>query len=304
MFVDVVTTSNEQKLSCGDQKRCKVNYSWAYTPEIHAVIPSMIYPGMTPTFAMSPHNAGAYKRDSDMFTQLRVDGTSVDLKEYYDEDNKFSGGMHFFKGPVHSEERNSDASVSAFFRGTGYAMIDQKNYNTTLLDGESSYGVKVMPTVSSISSHQGFAEGGQELTITGTSLDGDAVTVTVDGLPCKDVKKIGTTGLTCTTSEKVIDPNEEAPLSYIGQQGLEYKYRPHHGDEKDMLWTALDVAGDKGFQHNSNFFKGFFKAPYTGDIRFLMACDDNCKMHMSLEDPLNPDNLTQIMKSDHHRYWR
>lgn len=53
-------------------------------------------------------------------------------------------------------------------------------------------------------------------------------------------------------------------------------HKPNGQDEQEILWTALDLAKDRGFQHNNNKFKGFFKAPYSGDIRFLMSCDDHC----------------------------
>ena len=61
----------------------------------------------------------------------------------------------------------------------------------------------MMPTVSSISHDQGFEEGGQVLTITGTSLDGDVV-VEVDGEPCA-IQSASQTEVTCKTSKKVID---------------------------------------------------------------------------------------------------
>ena len=75
-----------------------------------------------------------------------------------------------------------------------------------------------MPTVKAISHNQGFAEGGQNLTITGTSLDGQ-VSVTVDGYPC-DVNKVSSDAVTCTTRSKVIDPSAELPDAHVGQQGL------------------------------------------------------------------------------------
>ena len=98
-------------------------------------------------------------------------------------------------------------------------MNDTSTIETCAYDDTTCYRVKVMPTVSAISHNAGHAEGGQLLTITGTSLDGDTVTVTVDDLAC-DIESISQTELTCTTSKKTIDLGASTPVSYIGQQGL------------------------------------------------------------------------------------
>jgi hypothetical protein len=118
-------------------------------------------------------------------------------------------------GKVNTEARSGASSVSAFFRGAGYARNDTNTLETCSYNGTDCYNVKVMPTVKTISHNQGFAEGGQNLTITGTSLDGQ-VSVTVDGQPC-DVKKVSSDSVTCTTSSKVIDPNDKLPDFHVGQ---------------------------------------------------------------------------------------
>jgi hypothetical protein len=121
-------------------------------------------------------------------------------------------------GKVNTEARNAASSVSAFFRGAGYAMYNNDTLPNCNYDATDCYAVKVMPTVSAISHSQGYAEGGQNLTITGTSLDGQ-VSVTVDSLPC-DIKKVSSGEVICTTRSKTIDPSAQLPDSYIGQQGL------------------------------------------------------------------------------------
>jgi hypothetical protein len=55
---------------------------------------------------------------------------------------------------------------------------------TCAYDGVTCFKAKIMPTVSDISHNTGYAEGGQTMTITGTSLDGTNVSVTVDGISC------------------------------------------------------------------------------------------------------------------------
>lgn len=305
MQLSVIPTSHgdtEQPLSCHGDK-CKVKYRWDYTPEIYALHPAVVYPGMEASMTLSMNKACEYKRANDMFADLRIDGTSFDISPWYSTDDYNRGTWAYITGKVETDQRNSSAEVSAFFRGAGYARRVAEDMNHYSLDGSSSYQAKVMPTVSSISHNQGYAEGGQEISITGTSLNGDNVTVTVDGLPCEDVQKVGTTGLTCRTSKKN-NPNAPSPDAYIGQQGLKMTHKPNGQDEQEILWTALDLAKDRGFQHNNNKFKGFFKAPYSGDIRFLMSCDDHCNFKMSISDPLNPDAKEELMKIWGAKPWR
>ena len=106
------------------------------------------------------------------------------MTEFYDEEDNIRGGLNIVTGVVETDIKNSTASISAFFRGAGYAMHEKESYPTHSIDGLSSYGVKVMPTVSSVSQNFGYAQGGQDLTIMGTSLDGEEVSITVDGLLC------------------------------------------------------------------------------------------------------------------------
>ena len=49
---------------------------------------------------------------------------------------------------------------------------------------------------------------------------------------------------------------------------------------------------------------GYFKAPETKDYRFLMACDDTCSFKMSIDDPLNPDAAQQLLRREHHTWFR
>ena len=92
------------------------------------------------------------------------------------------------------------------------------------------------------------------LTITGTSLDGDSVVVTVDDTPC-DVKSISQTEITCLTGKKIIEPNAQIPASYIGQQGLNYyafSGTHYHDGWRSLIdtenfvsksiYTAIDLA--------------------------------------------------------------
>ena len=71
---------------------------------------------------------------------------------------------------------------SVEFSGAGKAL-KLPSVDTCLLDG-TCYGPKNLPSVTGVSSSEGYTTGLKELTITGTSLDGSNVLVEVDGNAC------------------------------------------------------------------------------------------------------------------------
>jgi len=91
---------------------------------------------------------------------MKIDGTSFDFGDYYDETSSIHVNLVVtVTGVVKTEQRNPSGDVTAFFRGAGYAMSDTVLLPTCLYDGVTCYNVKVMPTVSAVSHNTGFAEG-------------------------------------------------------------------------------------------------------------------------------------------------
>ena len=185
MNLSVTTTVAGNRLTCSHANHCKVKYEWDFTPIIYYMIPSIVYPGMQASVGIDPKKAPWYKHPSQLPIDLRIDGTSMDLSAIYDSDSTLpTDYMNYVAGTVQTDIRNATASVSAFFRGAGYAMNNTSTIETCAYDDVTCYRVKVMPTVGTISHSEGHAEGGQLMTITGTSLDGAAVSVTVDNIAC------------------------------------------------------------------------------------------------------------------------
>ena len=126
---------------------------------------------------------------------IRIDGEALDYTDTYianDLDFDLRRWRDYVTGRVKANERNENGSLTAKYRSVGNSMQEKSSF-TCLYDG-SCYSVKVMPTISGISANAGYAEGGQTLTISGTSLDGETVSVTVDGETCTvDVDSISKT---------------------------------------------------------------------------------------------------------------
>lgn len=81
MFLTVTTSSTGRKLTCGNN--CKVRYTWSYTPIIHYIVPSVVYPGMQIAVGINPKNAPNYKKSDQTPFQMRLDGTSLIFGDEY-----------------------------------------------------------------------------------------------------------------------------------------------------------------------------------------------------------------------------
>jgi hypothetical protein len=65
--------------------------------------------------------------------------------------------------------------------------------------------------------------------------------------------------------------------------------------QSKTIWTAIDLAQTIGDENDFNAFEGFFKAPATGQYRFIMSCDDQCTFKINVDDPLNPEAATELL---------
>jgi hypothetical protein len=180
--------------------------------------PSVTYPGQKVNIYVNPMEAPNYQSKNDLPIHIKLDGTRLDTTEYMDVGDKLDKGtLQYVRGTVQSRARNSNADLSVWFRGAGSALKNTASADTCNLDG-SCYSVRIMPTVDSVSASAGYTTGGQDITVTGTSLDGN-VDVTVGGVPC-EISSVSESSVTCQTTETALDGN--AQTAYVGQHGLRH----------------------------------------------------------------------------------
>ena len=84
-----------------------------------------------------------------------------------------------------------------------------------------------------------------------------------------------------------------------------WAWNPNHNNWRNQLttdkfisqepWTAIDLSQRLGNLNTFTAFEGYFKAPASGDMRFLMSCDDQCAFKMSITDPLDPATAETLM---------
>ena len=228
------------------------------------------------------------------FIELRIDGTKLDYGGCVEEDDcpddpiivgKVPGptGYNDVWATVQTETRNMNAQLRAKYYAVGVAHNNTETLAYYSFDGTSNYTLKMYPSIESISHTTGYAEGGQVLTIDGVSLDGDEVTILVDGVPCIP-QTIEKEQITCITGKKEIaelvtdttatdstsDPDSDPattttpePSYYVGQQGLK-RYSFNSSDvsketwmanigtdveNSRMLWTAPEISGTNYFEN-------------------------------------------------------
>ena len=89
------------------------------------MVPAIVYPGMQVSVGLNARKAPNYKLDNQMVVDLRIDGTSLDFEGWYDKETTLSHHEEApVTGKVNTEARSASSSVSAFFRGAGYARND------------------------------------------------------------------------------------------------------------------------------------------------------------------------------------
>ena len=107
-------------------------------------------------------------------------------------------------GVQQSRVRNADVHPAIKFFGAGLASEWEQSCRVCDADATTRadcYTAKVLPTISSINLHDGSSEGGQLLTIDGTSLDAANVGglyILVDGVQC-NVQSVTEERVTCMT---------------------------------------------------------------------------------------------------------
>jgi hypothetical protein len=188
--------------------------------------PPVLYPGQKATLLVNPGGA-PWRQLSGTFLRMidvKLDDVELDRNPFTDEEVVKQAGlgarrMQYVEGNVKTQVRTLNSIMTAWFHGAGYAYkqeLASKNCNVDMTD---CYDVRIMPSITGISSSGGYTSGGQELTITGTSLNGTAIDIKVDGSEC-EVTDSGFFEITCSTGEKV--PGTSQPV-YPGQHGLRRK---------------------------------------------------------------------------------
>lgn len=220
--LSVLNTETGTLLKCAEPAKCRIVYKWTQTPKLNAIVPPIGYQGQEVcmyTCAKSAFKFTANDRVPKL--DLRIDGTSVNQTGYNLGNTAKFTTCDCISGKVMTDIKNMNADIDLGFFGTGKQENHAGNMVIYSLDGTASPEYRVYPSMHSLNYHQGYLTGGQRLVINGTSLNGNNVTVTVDGYPCT-VESATNTEIVCITGENTGTVTSPIAPYYVGQQGLQY----------------------------------------------------------------------------------
>jgi hypothetical protein len=221
-----------------------------------------------------------------------------------EEENLGRWSVQTIQGVVQTTTRNVNAELTAHFNGVGKAVYNEVAATTCDITGTDCYKVRTVPSIASVDVSAGYSTGGQELTITGYSLDAnESLEVMVGDEPCT-ITESGRNQIKCLTSPA---PNN-LPAYHVGSNGLYHArfnntgganannfqdYLDGNGVEQEgveTIATSFEITATHNYYHSYDHMNGYFEAPVDGAYQFHVTCDDSCKFFMSPDsDPMNPE---------------
>jgi hypothetical protein len=214
-----------------------------------------------------------------MFRKPFVDSDDGDNLE------NLSWSTNYVHALIVNEVRNANAYLRPWMHGAGNAYKNKYSAINCNFENTDCYDVRIMPSITAINSNGGYSSGGQELIITGTSLNGTA-SVDVAGVTC-DVTEATFYQIKCTTNAGTVD----AGTYFAGEHGLRLKT---YGSStsfanyastsltKEKLTTQYEIPYKSSDSEHTAILQmsGYFQAPVTGKYQFHQSCDDTCKFFL------------------------
>ena len=151
----------------GSEANCRVKFNWHYTPLYYGMSPNVMYYDQKTTMIVDPR-AAPENRLSGSFLHaitMRIDDHEINTNPFTDEEvtdqeNLTSWVRNYVKGYVKTESATSEASVTAWFHGSGNAVDVATESTTCLVDGTTCYDAQILPVIHNIDKTSGFTSGG------------------------------------------------------------------------------------------------------------------------------------------------
>jgi len=279
--------ADDVDLACTSASKCQVKYSSSYTARLYDVIPNQVYNDQKANFMINPV-ATKYALNDDMepIQSIKIDGTNVDWEGLMDNSYRTPDWtVDDYPAYIGDQKASKDSKVVVKMRGGNAMNLGTSTHCTW--DSTECWTLRTHPKIDSISADTGYTTGGQEMTLTGTGLSGTTAEVMVDGVACV-VTSNTETEIKCVTGEAagvsttgVRQPNVQGLRSeYYDPSGNSYidinqlKARTANYIRTDLL-TQFEPIHDSIWRAG-RAMSGYFKAPATGNFRFLLACEDSC----------------------------
>jgi len=124
------------------------------------------------------------KSDEMIFVNTEIGGSKLDYEFFVDYDDSFSNwNENRVIGEVGDMPVGHNKTIKMLWE-VGYAQVAEQEATHCSYDMSKCYHAMNVPSISNISSHQGYTNGGQNLTIYGHGFSDSNITVEVDGEAC------------------------------------------------------------------------------------------------------------------------
>jgi len=165
-----------------------VRFYRSYSPLVHYLNPPVIYYEATTELWFNPfhtlHLIKNLKSDEMIFVNTEIGGSKLDYEFFVDYDDSFSNwNENRVIGEVGDMPVGHNKTIKMLWE-VGYAQVAEQEATHCSYDMSKCYHAMNVPSISNISSHQGYTNGGQNLTIYGHGFSDSNITVEVDGEAC------------------------------------------------------------------------------------------------------------------------
>lgn len=125
----------------------------------------------------------ALNDDMEPIQEIRIGKTLVDWEGLMDSSYRTSDWT-VARYPAYIGDQKISADDNAVVKMRGGNALNLKTATHCTWDSSECWTVRTHPKVDSVDKSTGYITGGQEITISGSGLAGDAVEVLVDGVAC------------------------------------------------------------------------------------------------------------------------
>jgi hypothetical protein len=226
---------------------------------------TMIYTGGCPSLKLK----GSFKHSID----IRFDDHEIERftdEEVTTQENLRNWRTEYIAGSITTNVRTASPRIVAWFHGAGNAYKDENASTTCNIDATKCYEAMIMPVIESIDKNSGYTSGGQEVTITGKSLNATNAEVMIADTACT-VTSSSFYEIKCTTGSKVLGVD---PAIFPGQHGLRRKHWTDNSVSatnfdsytvsSEELLTSFEIPYTYDLHRTFDRITGFFEAPVNG----------------------------------------
>ena len=252
-------------VACANGGRCTLGYSRDYTPVMLDITPPNVCEGQEMHMHINPRGAHSERvtpLDQPPYRSLHMGDYLIDTVDIIEDTDRLNGWVTNFQYAImtDSASMNSTTPRVLFYNGLAQMLRGMTHCNFA---GDDCWTVRVHPRLTTVNFNDGYTTGGQEIHITGVTLNGTNVDVQVGGSPC-DIVERDFDFITCVTRA-----SEPSQIGYQpGQPGLTYIQNTEDYQEYLQLASTFEVL----HLNSSNPVSGWFLAPATGQYRFYISC--------------------------------